>query len=222
MSARVRDNYGNLSTATASNEQGSEPGSLAGGFEDALLVRQVQAGSTEAFSKLVCKYQDRVYNTCWRITGHGEDARDLTQDVFLKAFERIGGFKGKSGFYTWLFRIAVNRSISHRRKGRRVLSMHAGGDGDGDLAVAADLRVPDSRTDDPMAVSMNSETAEQTAAALQDIEPDYRVVLVLRDVEGLDYQQIADVLEIAVGTVKSRIFRGRMAMRKILADGNDE
>ena len=87
-------------------------------FEDAVLVRQVQAGEVVAFADLVRKYQDRVYNTCLRICGNREDASDLAQEAFLKAFESIGSFRGKSAFYTWLFRIAVNMSISHRRKRR--------------------------------------------------------------------------------------------------------
>src|SRR3989304_4475993 len=89
---------------------------------DGELVERVQRGQTEAYGELVRRYQDRVFNACWRICGHLEDARDLTQEAFLKAFEGLGSFRQQSGFYTWIFRVAVNLSLSPRRhvRGRRV------------------------------------------------------------------------------------------------------
>ncbi|MDO8631840.1 MAG: sigma-70 family RNA polymerase sigma factor, partial [Phycisphaerales bacterium] len=90
------------------------------GCDDRELVRRVKSGQTEAYGELVRRYQDRVFNTCWRICGHLEDARDLTQEAFLKAFESLDAFRQESGFYTWIFRVAVNLSLSHRRSaGRR-------------------------------------------------------------------------------------------------------
>jgi RNA polymerase sigma-70 factor (ECF subfamily) len=192
---------------------------MADPFEDALLVRQVQTGELHAFTLLVRKYQDRVYNTCWRVCGHSEDARDLTQEAFLKAFESIASFQGKSAFFTWIFRVAVNLSISHQRKRRVRLTMSLdqpfGTDGtarSGDMATT----MPDSRLPEPAAAFDASETHQQVADALTRLEADQRAVLILRDVEGLDYQAIADVLEMPVGTVKSRIYRGRTALRTLL------
>ena len=213
---------GNLEAADASNfnrEQGYrvEAPAKTARFEDALLVRQVQAGEAHAFTQLVAKYQDRVFNTCWRICGHAEDARDLTQDTFLKAFESIDTFRGRSAFYTWVFRIAVNLSLSHRRKGvhRAALSIDRPvRAGDERTAPAASL--VDRNASDPSRAVTHAETAEQVTAALASIEPDHRVVIVLRDVEGFDYQEIADILDLAVGTVKSRLFRGRLALRERL------
>ena len=96
-------------------------------LEDAMLVRQVQDGDMGAFSRLVAKYQDRVVNLCWRVCGNPEDAQDLAQETFLHALEKIGLYRFEAAFYTWLFRIAVNQALSHRRKGRRVtLSLHGG------------------------------------------------------------------------------------------------
>lgn len=184
-------------------------------FEDAVLVRQVQSGQLHVFADLVRKYQDRIYNTCWRICGHPEDARDLTQEVFLKAFESMETFRGKSGFYTWIFRIAVNMAISQRRKSARRRTVSA--DGNPDSQAAGLLRlVRDESTPDPAASCEDGETHEQVAAALAELDDDYRSVIVLRDIEGFDYQEIADVLELAVGTVKSRIHRGRLALRKLM------
>ena len=100
-------------------------------FEDALLVERVRSGDVEAFGLLVSRYQDRVYNTCWRVCGHVEDARDLTQEAFLRAYQSIASFQGHSGFYTWIFRIAVNLALSHRRKARyrRAQSLDQNGPG---------------------------------------------------------------------------------------------
>jgi len=185
----------------------------AGTFEDALLVRQVQGGAVHVFAELVRKYQDRVYNACLRICHNTEDARDLTQEAFLKAFASIDQFRGKSAFFTWIFRIAVNLAISQQRKRQSapVVALDAAAS-DEDATSGSD-RVADTRIPDPAERLATAETRSAVLEALQRLEPDYRVVLVLRDMEGFDYQAIADVLETRVGTVKSRIFRARMALK---------
>jgi len=180
---------------------------------DALLVRRVQAGEVHAFTELVRKYQDRVFNACLRICGRREDAADLTQEAFLKAFSAIDEFRGASAFYTWIFRIAVNLSISHQRKERhrRTASIDdPGGSGD------ADFRMPASADADPSDAIAAQETRAQVAAALATLDAEHRAAIVLRDIEGCDYQEIADILELPIGTVKSRIFRGRLALRRQL------
>jgi len=184
---------------------------------DALLVRQIQSGQLHAFTELVGKYQDRIFNTCWRICGHQEDARDLTQEVFLKALESIDGFRGKSAFYTWIYRIAVNMSLSHKRRARTRGTLSLSIDNNDD-SQAADLleMMGDPDAVDPAQESESRETNQRVAAALLELDGEHRCVLVLRDVEGLAYQDIADVLELAVGTVKSRIFRARLALRKLM------
>ena len=188
-------------------------------FADAVLVRQVQAGKVHAYADLVRKYQDRVYNVCWRICGSTEDAADLTQEAFLKALEAIDSFRGRSSFFTWIFRIAVNLARTHQRKAscRRAISLDGSPPAkEGDPAGPLWRLVRDERSPDPAAAAAGSERRRQVALALTDLEEDYRVVIVLRDVEGLDYQEIADTLELPVGTVKSRIHRGRLALREIL------
>jgi len=182
---------------------------------DALLVRQIQSGQLHAFTELVGKYQDRIFNTCWRICGHQEDARDLTQEVFLKALESIDGFRGKSAFYTWIYRIAVNMSLSHKRRARTRGTLSLSIDDDSQAADLLEM-MADPDAVDPAQESESRETNQRVAAALLELDGEHRCVLVLRDVEGLAYQDIADVLELAVGTVKSRIFRARLALRKLM------
>ena len=195
-----------------------------GNFEDAVLVRRVQAGEVHAFNELVTKYQDRVFNACWRICGDHADAGELAQDVFMKAFQSIGRFHGKSAFYTWVFRIAVNQSLSWKRKQakRKTISLDAGlSDRDGSDGALKNTLASKS-TDEPAAQAMAAEDESLVADALSQLDPDQQAVLVLRDIEGMDYQNIADILEVAVGTVKSRIYRGRMSLRAILCDAAEQ
>lgn len=199
--------------------EGAEPAGAAAKFEDAMRVRQVQGGELQAFTELVRKYQDRVYNACLRICGDAEEARDLTQEAFLKAFESIEKFRGKSAFFTWIFRIAVNLSISHQRRvrSRATLSLdEVGGSTAGEEAGSRAGRVEDVSTPDPSSGAVAAETHVRVADALAELDAEQRAVIVLRDMEGFDYQAIADVLELPVGTVKSRIFRARLALRERL------
>lgn len=190
-------------------------------LEEAELIEQVRAGRTDAFENLVRKYQDRVFNTCWRIAGNLEDARDLTQDAFLKAYESIGGFRGQSGFYTWVFRIAVNLSLSHRRKSarRKTASLDAVPDGSQVESLAKRLTA---RQEDPERGARDADRRARVAAALSALDDDHRAMIVLRDMEGFDYREIAEILELPEGTVKSRLFRARQALRELLEAGEHE
>lgn len=192
--------------------------------DDATLVRQVQAGRVDAFAHLVVRYQDRIHNACWRICRNLDDARDLTQETFLKAFTAIAGFEGKSGVYTWLFRIAVNLALSHRKKAklRYVASLDAGDDsGDGESAGSAAQRVADGRSVGPGAALEAQEMRRRVAGALRAVDENHRVMLVLRDIEGFDYARIAEILDVPVGTIKSRVHRARAALRQIMEETPD-
>ena len=190
----------------------------ANSMSDVELVERVKAGRTEAYAQLVTKYQDRVFNTCWRICGHVEDARDVTQDAFVKAFESIHTFRQESGFYTWLFRIAVNLALSQRRNKarRRTVSidsdMATAGTQAAELARSARARAADNAN--PKA--RDAELQAVVARALHALDDDHRAVIVLRDMEGLDYRRIGEILGVAPGTVKSRLHRARMAIREAL------
>jgi len=185
-------------------------------MEDAELVRWALQGDTTAQGRLVAKYQDRVVNLCWRMCGHLDDAQDLAQEAFVHALQRLNQYRFEAAFYTWLFRIAINECWAHRRKSKRVmLSLHRGnGDGGGDGESIGIGSTSDSQG--PMSRLIANEMRDELTEALDRLDDDQRAVIVLRDIEGLDYQQISDVLEISVGTVKSRLHRGRLALREIL------
>jgi RNA polymerase sigma-70 factor (ECF subfamily) len=190
---------------------------LAGGAKaDDALVQRARRGDCEAMSQLVTRYQDRVYNAVYRMCAHEADALDLTQSTFLKAFAAIGRFESRSGFYTWLFRIAVNLTLSHRRASRRrraPLSLD-GIDGEGDY------REPpaDEAADPAWAAAERGELRERLEAALGRLDEDFRAAVVLKDIEQMDYAEIAEVMDVPIGTVKSRIHRGRSMLRKLLSE----
>jgi RNA polymerase sigma-70 factor (ECF subfamily) len=188
-------------------------------FEDAEIVAQVRGGQTAGFAKLVVKYQDRIFNTCWRICGHAEEARDLTQDAFVKALEGIHGFREESGFYTWLFRVAVNLSLSHRRKARtrKAVSLSAGDGAEGTQAEALSRRMQDVRAAAPDAAIGQAELSAKLVEALSGLDDDHRTVVILRDMEGFDYATIGEILNLAPGTVKSRLHRARTELRTAMA-----
>lgn len=192
------------------------PAAATAPIEDAVWVEQARTGDMSALARLVTKYQDRVLNTCWRICGDRDQAEDLAQDVFLRAIESLGGFRQKAQFYTWLFRIAVNVAISHRRKAARAvkLSLH-GRDGE-DLGDHQAMRLVgrvSPEPESPPARLSARETQRRIMEGLDQLDEEHRAVVVLRDIEGFDYQQMAEILELPVGTVKSRLHRARLELR---------
>lgn len=194
-------------------------GNVAIAYEDAALVDQCRHGDPSSLTRLVEKYQDRVFNTCRRLCGDPDEAADLTQEVFVRVLESIGRFGGRSGLYTWMFRIAVNLSISRRRKsGRRPtpLSLDSGsGRGEADAGSAPwACAAPTDSADQRL---MDAEMQSAVSAALDELDDEFRTVLVLRDIESFDYEQIAEILDVPRGTVKSRVHRARMALRDKLA-----
>ncbi len=182
------------------------------------LVQACQAGDTAAYGELVRRHQDRVYNVCWRICGNRTEAEDLAQETFVKAFEAIARFDGRARFYTWLFRIAANLAISAGRRQRRArtVSLDRGPRLVEDDEAPASERVA-AETLSPQEASMKREAEELVLIALGELEEEYRVVVTLRDLESLSYEEIAEVLEVPVGTVKSRLHRARLALRERLA-----
>jgi len=154
-----------------------------------------------------------LYNTIYRLVGSAEDARDVLQDVFVKAFENLDRFRGGSSLYTWLFRIAVNTSLSHRRK-RRWVSMGSPSEEDGDTTGRPPL--PDPAPADPSDGLMAAETERLVQEAISSLDDEHRTVVVLRDIQHCDYREIADVLDVPPGTVKSRLHRARLLLRERL------
>jgi len=182
--------------------------------QDHQAIERVRSGETNAFGELVRKYQDRIFNTCWRICGNLEDARDATQEAFLRAFESIGDFRAGSSFYTWLYRVAVNASLTNRRKShvRPTVSLEIAGQ-----AGALLRRGGSGSGEDPGGSTSDAELKGVIARGLHELDSDHRVVVVLRDIEGLNYDEISEILGVPNGTVKSRLHRGRQALSELLA-----
>jgi RNA polymerase sigma-70 factor (ECF subfamily) len=188
---------------------------------DVALLQKAQAGDRGAYGQLVLLYQDRLYNAVLRLVGDREEARELTQDAFMRGLQKIDGFRGDASPYTWLFRIAVNLAISHLRKSHRVrvfsLDRPAGGNGryasDDQASGLVDRIARDRSQQAPPERLEGRERDQAVLSALGRLDAEYRAVLVMRDIEGFDYQQMADVLGLPLGTLKSRLFRARMALR---------
>jgi len=179
-------------------------------LNDDELVGQVLAGDSRAFGEIVQRHEDRLYNTIYRLVSSAEDARDLLQDTFVKAYENLETFRGGSSLYTWLFRIAVNTSLSHRRRRKWVqMSVPAGNDDDPNPGNA----VADTATVDPADGLVTAETEVLVQEAINGLDDEHRTVVVLRDIQHCDYRQIAEILEVPPGTVKSRLHRARMMLR---------
>jgi RNA polymerase sigma-70 factor, ECF subfamily len=186
--------------------------------DDATLIRQTLAGDRSAFGSLVRKYQDRLFNVAFRLAGHVEDARDITQDAFINAFESLHRFQGEAQFFTWLYRIAVNAAISRQRKRRETVSLQHGGRPDKPLPEPFD----ESFDHQPGDAIERRESDLRIHQALQRVSPDFRTVLVLRDLDGMKYEEIAATLELPIGTVRSRLHRARLELRTILEKAETE
>ena len=174
---------------------------------DVLLVKRAQKGDADAFEVLYNQYLKRVYNIAWRMMGNGSDAEDVAQEVMLKAWRALPSFKLGSAFGTWLYRIAINAcSDELRRSKTKTVSMEEM------QAVGREL--------ESAGFEESCDTGGSIAAAIARLGEDYRAALVLRDVEGYAYEEIAAILRCPIGTVRSRISRAREQMRSLLyADG---
>ena len=213
-----------LSGAQFDAPEPSEPINLAARRELDLL-RKAQHGDRASYGQLVVAYQDRLYNAILRLVGDADEARELSQEAFTRGLMKLSSFRGDASPYTWLFRIAVNLAISHLRKVQRhrVFSLDApprNGNGrhDDDQASSLADRVSEGGLSGGSAVLPpedleRKELHGQVLAALGRLDAEYRAVLVMRDIEGFDYQQMAEVLDLPLGTLKSPLFRARMALR---------
>jgi RNA polymerase sigma-70 factor (ECF subfamily) len=178
--------------------------------DDARLIDESLAGRTAAFGDLVTKYQDRLYNSVVHVVGSAEEAHDVVQDAFVQAFLNLEKFKRTSAFYTWLYRIAFNVAVSRRRRQRPTVSIEQNRDATG--AEPADCGPPpDDRLD-------QQERADTVRGALARLPEQYRTVLVLREMDGFCYETIAELLDLPVGTVRSRLHRARMQMKELLQE----
>ncbi|MGA2071544.1 MAG: sigma-70 family RNA polymerase sigma factor [Sedimentisphaerales bacterium] len=187
--------------------------------EDAVLVQKWRKGDAAAIEKLVCKYQGRIYNLILKICSNPDDAAELLQDTIVKVIENIDKFQSRSSFYTWAFRIAVNLTLNYRKRKATVGFTSL----DAEMASADEqtkqglaVILSDDKSPDPAAVAENRELCELVQKGIRKLDDEHRAIIVLRDIEGMDYEQIAEVLGIELGTVKSRLSRARAALRQIL------
>jgi RNA polymerase sigma-70 factor (ECF subfamily) len=184
--------------------------------EESELVRHARNGDLRAYDELVKRYQERIYATIYHMTSNHEDANDLAQDSFIKAFQALKSFKGGSTFYTWLYRIAVNKTINFlkQRKNRTHMSLN---DLDFNAEHDPDLMALISDNTPRRAAGL-TELQEKLNAALMKLSEPHRLVVVLHDVQGQSHEEIAKVMDCNIGTVRSRLFYARQQLQSYLTD----
>ena len=183
------------------------------------FIERLKKGDAASFEKLVNERSGEIYGLLYRLTENGEEARDLTQETFLRAFQSINHFRGESDLRTWIYRIAINQARNRwrwwkRRRREATVSIDEPEIGGGRLGLAATLKSPTAR--DPEQHTLQNERERALQKALSGLRRVYRETVVLRDIEGFAYEEIANTLNISVGTVKSRLARGRQELRRKL------
>lgn len=178
---------------------------------DAIIVQRVQAGEVDAFDQLILKYRERLFAIIYNLTANREDAADLTQDTFIKAFQSISRFKGKSSFFTWIYRIAVNTTYTYLRRNRlrRFFSFETIND---ELAPDEIVEALTAKSNLPREGAMR-ELQEKLNEALQTLSLKHRTVVILFEIESLSHQEIAEVMNCSVGTVRSRLHYAKQQLQ---------
>ncbi len=184
--------------------------------EEAELVKRARKGDLGAYDKLVRRYQERIYATIYHMTSNHEDATDLAQEAFIKAYQALRSFKGGSSFYTWVYRIAVNKTINFlkQRRNRTQMSLDdldLNAEHDPDLVALISDKTPRRE------VGL-TELQEKLNAAMQKLSEPHRLVVTLHDVQGLSHEEIAEIMDCNVGTVRSRLFYARQQLQAYLSD----
>jgi RNA polymerase sigma-70 factor (ECF subfamily) len=178
--------------------------------EDNRLIERFKEGDPAAFGDIVLKYQDKIYNLCRHMLGNAHEAEDAAQDVFLKAFQALPKFQPKASLYTWLYRIATNTCIDYKRK--PVWESIFGSAEEGDRLVHDRASVDPS----PEKLYQSKQTGQVLQESLGRLSPKLRAIIILKEIEEQSYEEIADILDISLGTVKSRISRAREELQKIM------
>jgi RNA polymerase sigma-70 factor (ECF subfamily) len=192
--------------------------------EEAALIAELQAGSEEAFSWLITRYHQPIYSLLARTVRDPGDAADLTQDVFIKIFRGIGSFHGESSLRTWIYRIALHEGLNQRRWWRRhkqqevTIEMETVDCESGEPARLKEMLVDPGES--PYEMATHTEARERVEAALREVPEPFRTTLILRDIEGFVYEEVAEMLGTNLGTVKSRLVRGRACLRQLLLAAN--
>src|SRR5262245_33467794 len=184
--------------------------------EESSLVQRARQGDLAAYDDVVRRYQERIYATIYHMTSNHEDANDLAQEAFIKAFQALKSFKGGSSFYTWVYRIAVNKTINFlkQRKSRSQMSLN-----DLDLNAEHDPDLVALISDKTPRREVNlTELQEKLNEAMQRLSEPHRLVVTLHDVQGLSHEEIAKIMECNIGTVRSRLFYARQQLQALLSD----
>jgi len=209
----MRDATAQLSTMEVKTTSDTSEGDTR---EESELIHAARGGDLAAYDELVQRCQQRIYATIYHMTSNHEDANDLAQDTFIKAFRSLKSFRGGSSFYTWVYRIAVNKTINFlkQRKNRIRMSLN---DLDAHVESNPDLVALISQ-DTPFRDAQLSELQEKLNEALMKLSHEHRLAVVLHDVQGLPHDEIARIMECNVGTVRSRLFYARQQLQGLLAD----
>jgi RNA polymerase sigma-70 factor, ECF subfamily len=188
--------------------------------EDARILRGLRAGIDDAYEELIERYQQAVYAMVYRLLGNSTDASDVVQDVFLKVFRSVASFREQISLRTWIYRIAVNEAHNHRRWFTRHCRHEVSIEHERDDQLGVECTADPGRS--PFEQALNNENRTLIEQALGRINPVFRTAVVLRDIENLSYEEIAEILQLSLGTVKSRILRGREALRRELTEPPDQ
>ena len=183
---------------------------------DWAVVQKVQAGNVGAFDQLVQKYRQQIFSVVYNMTSNREDASDLTQETFIKAFQAIGRFRGKSSFFTWIYRIAVNATMTFlKKRNRRRYISYENINEEASSAEIVERLTASNRSEKGALVS---ELQEKLNDALQKLSPKHRTVVVLHEIEGLEHAEIAEITRTSVGTVRSRLHYAKQQLQSYLQD----
>ena len=189
--------------------------------EDARILRGLRSGIEGAYEELIDRYEQQIFGMVYRLLGNQSDASDVVQEVFLKVFRGVASFREQSSLRTWIYRIAVHEAYNHRRWFARHCRMEVPMEEHGpEQANCLDLTPDPGRS--PFELAVDNEARTLIERALTKINPVFRTAVVLRDIQNLSYEEIADILQVSLGTVKSRILRGREALRRELTQRPDQ
>lgn len=188
---------------------------------DQRLIEELRAHQEAAYEVLIARFEHPVYNLVYRLLNDPSETADIVQEVFLKVFRKIDTFRGECSLKTWIYRIAVHEAYNRRRWFKRHRQQETALDSGGDDEALNYMDVLPDPGRSPFQVTLDHETRERIEGALTHLKPVYRTAVVLRDIEELSYEEIATILDTNLGTVKSRIVRGREALREALTTGRE-
>ena len=191
--------------------------------EEAALIAELQAGSEDAFAWLIARYHQSIFSLMARTVRDRADAADLTQEVFVKVFRGVGSFHGESSLRTWIYRIALREAANRHRWWKRHAQQEVPIDQQIGPGECGGFKLSDTLVDpgeSPFELAMHAETRARVESALQKVPEPFRTTLILRDIEGFVYEEVAEIQGVNVGTIKSRLARGRACLRCVLSEAN--